>query len=314
MSDEIRALSAALARDPASLVYVELAEALRRRGQLNDAAQVVMQGLARHPMHADGFDALARVHADRGDLAQARSAWERALAIAPEHVGSLKGIGFVSWRLGELNRAEEALEHALLLVPDDESVARALESVRSRQPMTTRITAPIEQPVGVGAVATPTEAPAPAAAGIPSRTEASAVPAATPASPVPRAPALEAPDRPPVFTGFEGSSQDILLLDARGLVLAGGLRGPDGADVSELAAAALAGVSGEASRTAEYLHLGSWSAMVAETGTANLVLAPSTEGALLMIRRERSTPVGLALRIAERARAVAQHWLEGQGA
>jgi hypothetical protein len=32
-----------------------------------------------------------------------------------------------------------------------------------------------------------------------------------------------------------------------------------------------------------------------------------------MVRREKSTPVGLAIRITERARATAQRWLEGQG-
>jgi predicted regulator of Ras-like GTPase activity (Roadblock/LC7/MglB family) len=115
-----------------------------------------------------------------------------------------------------------------------------------------------------------------------------------------------------VFAGFEGATADILLLDGRGLVLAGGLRAADGADVSELAAAALAGVSGEAERTAEYLRLGGWNAIVAEAERANLVLAPVEGGAMLMVRREKSTPVGLVIRITERARAAARRWLERQ--
>ncbi|MBI1723405.1 MAG: hypothetical protein HYR48_05810, partial [Gemmatimonadetes bacterium] len=97
-------------------------------------------------------------------------------------------------------------------------------------------------------------------------------------------------------------------------VVAGGLKDRYGADVSELAAAALAGVSGEASRTVGYLGLGAWGSIVAEADTANLVLAPVGEGALLMARRDRSIPVGLALRFAERARGAAHRWLEGQGA
>ena len=73
-------------------------------------------------------------------------------------------------------------------------------------------------------------------------------------------------------------------------------------------------VSGEAARTAGYLALGAWGTIVAEAETANVVLAPMGEGALLMVRRDRSIPVGLALRFAERARGAAHQWLERQGA
>ncbi len=284
MADDIRALSATLARDPSSLVYLELAEALRRRGQREEALRVAEFGVGRHPQHADGHDCLARVCADLGDLERARVAWERALEIAPEHSGALKGIGFLYYRQGETKRAAAALEHALAVNPLDEAARRALESIRA------------------GARVTPA---------------AAAVPEAPPAAPRPdeggeREPMV--PERPPVFGGLEGATADILLLDARGLVLAGGLKDEHGADVSELAAAALAGVSGEASRTVGYLALGAWGTIVAEAETANVVLAPMGQGALLMVRRDRSVPVGLALRFAERARGAAHRWLEGQGA
>jgi len=282
VADDIRALSAILARDPSSLVYAELAEALRRSGQREEALRVVEFGLGRHPQHVDGHDCVARIRADQGDYARARAAWERALEIAPEHLGALKGIGFLFYRQGETKRAAEVLEHALAVDPLDEGARRALEGIRGRAP----VTAPEVPPAA--------EAPAPEAA-------AAADPAA-------------APGRPSAFVGLEGATADILLLDARGLVVAGGLKDERGADVSELAAAALAGVSGEASRTAGYLALGEWGTIVAEAETANVVLAPMGEGALLMVRRDRSIPVGLALRFAERARGAAHTWLEGQGA
>ena len=95
MADDIRTLSAVLASDPASLRYVELAEALRRKGHLAEAMKAVMHGLGRHPSHPDGYDELARIYADQSQLSEARAAWERALAIDPEHLGSLKGLGFL---------------------------------------------------------------------------------------------------------------------------------------------------------------------------------------------------------------------------
>ena len=71
MPDDIHALTTALARDPSSLVYAELAEALRRRGQRDEALRVALHGLARHPQDAAGNDVLARIYADLGDLERA---------------------------------------------------------------------------------------------------------------------------------------------------------------------------------------------------------------------------------------------------
>ena len=333
MADDIRTLSAALARDPSSLRYVELADALRQRGQLQEAMQVALHGLGRHPGHADGYDCLARIHADRAELTEARAAWERVLAILPEHLGALKGIGFLYFRQGDARRAAEALEHALAVDPSDEAARRALAAVRGESPparsRNTPAPAPAPSAVPVAPSAAARRSAAAASAAVTGAEPAATAASVTSAAPAPSAaplaaaapgaagaPVAHAPpvrSRPPVFGGLEGATTDILLLDARGLVLAGGLSAGDGSDVSELAAAALAGVSGEAERTCEYMALGAWSAIVAEAGTANVVLAPASEGALVMVRRERSTPVGLALRIADRARTAAARWLQGVG-
>ncbi len=278
MPDDIRSLTAALARDPKSLVYADLAEALRRRGQRQEALQVALQGLTRHPMHADGHDCLARIYADLGDLERARLAWSKALEIAPDHLGSLRGVAFLLFRQGDLAAAESALRKLLASAPGDEAARNALAAVVR------------EREGGKGAGGTARRAPR---------------------STEPRVPAAE---RVEVFHGFDGAAEDILLLDQRGLVLAGGLVDREGRDASELAAAALAGVSGEAARTAEYLGLASWKTIMAEADEANLVVAPVGEGALLLVRRDRSIAVGLALRFAERARGIAHAWLQGQGA
>lgn len=327
MPDDIRSLSAALARDPSSLQYVDLAEALRRRGKLGDAVQVAMHGLSRHPEHADGYDCLARIHSDGGNLAEARSAWERVLAIVPEHPGALKGIGFLYFRQGDTKRATDALEHALAADPSDDAAKRALAVLRGEAPPppspapppagrpTVETGAPLKTPLDVPQLRATAASLRAAQAIVEAHRAAPPTPGPTPPLVGPRAtvagPVMPAPERPPVFSGLEGATADMLLLDAHGLVMAGGLKG-EGGDVSELAAAALAGVSGEAGRTSGYLKLGQWTAIVAEAEQANVVLAPVGEGALLMLRRDKSTPVGLALRVAERARRAAADWLEKQ--
>ncbi len=287
MADDVRSLTDALVRDPASLAYADLAEALRRRGQREEALQVALQGLTRHPVHADGHDCLARIYADLGDLERARLAWSKALEIAPDHLGSLRGVAFLLFRQGDLRSAEAALQKVLAREPGDAASRRALGVVRASRGLDVTMEEPESAPPAEPAKSA--EAPAGGAA-------------------------AEAPQRPAVFQGVDGATADILLLDQRGLVLAGGLTDKRGNDASKLVAAALAGVSGEASRTTEYLGLGGWSAIVAEADAANLVVAPVGAGALLLVRRDRSIAVGLALRFAERARAIAHTWLEGQGA
>jgi len=62
-TDEIRQWSEELARDPASLVFLQLAEALRRQGQTDVALKIAMRGMERLISHRRGR---ARVAAERG--------------------------------------------------------------------------------------------------------------------------------------------------------------------------------------------------------------------------------------------------------
>ena len=83
MADDIRAMTAELAADPASLVFLDLAEALRRRGQLDAAQTVTRNGLARYPELASAHDLAARIFVDRGDLDRAFESWVTALKHDP---------------------------------------------------------------------------------------------------------------------------------------------------------------------------------------------------------------------------------------
>lgn len=130
MTDDIRALSAELARDPASLAFVALGEALRLRGQLDAAAKVALAGLEHHPNLADGHDLYARIVADAGDVERAADEWSIALALDPRHAGAHKGLGFANFQRGDLDAALEHLELALAADPTDQSTVQALQMVR----------------------------------------------------------------------------------------------------------------------------------------------------------------------------------------
>jgi tetratricopeptide (TPR) repeat protein len=283
MADDIRALSAQLAQDPQSLVFLRLGEALRRKGQLDAALRVAINGLERHPHLADAHDLYARLLADKHDYERAFDEWDMALRIAPSHTGALKGLAFLYFKVGDVAQAEAHLEAARRHEPDDPSIAQALAMVR-------------------GGVSPPVPTPTAETAPTPTATPAATAPTA--ASPL---------DESRVFAGLEGAQEGLLLLDAAGRVLGGALRNPAGADVADAVAAYLAGVSQEAARTAKLLGLGAWGGLSAEGQHGNVHLAQPSKDALLLVVRDRGVPLGRLAILAQRATAMARRWLERQG-
>ena len=131
MSEEIRRLSEELARDPSSLVFLQLGEALRRAGQLDLGLKVAHRGLERHAHNADAHDLLARIRVDRGELQDAFDEWDMVLRLAPNHVGARKGMGYVLFKQGKRTEAETHLSTAASHDRDDASIATALRMVRA---------------------------------------------------------------------------------------------------------------------------------------------------------------------------------------
>jgi tetratricopeptide (TPR) repeat protein len=147
VADDVRLWSEQLASDPSSLVFLPLAETLRKRGQLDLARKVAMRGLERHPHNADAHDQLARIYADSGEMQSAYDEWDTVLRLSPGHVGAMKGMAFVRFQQGNLEEAErllvQAQEHA-----DDADIDNAITAVR-RSGKTARMSLSMSQEVSV---------------------------------------------------------------------------------------------------------------------------------------------------------------------
>jgi len=126
MSDDIRTLTAELAADPSSLVFLRLGEALRQRGLLQAAAKVAVAGLIRYPHHPGAHDLYAHILADGGDYERAFDEWDMALRLDPTSPGALKGIGYLYHRAGDHTRALEHLAAAAAAAPEDEGLQAAI--------------------------------------------------------------------------------------------------------------------------------------------------------------------------------------------
>jgi predicted regulator of Ras-like GTPase activity (Roadblock/LC7/MglB family) len=289
MADEIRRLSEELARDPASPVYLQLGEALRRGGQLDLAMKVALRGLERHPHEADAHDLLARISVDRGELERAFDEWDMVRRIAPSHLGARKGMGYVLFKQGRFAEAHTYLSEASELDGEDETVLTALAMVRSRL-----------REEGAGSAGS-----AAGAAGF--SLPALAAPSA-PAAPLPSAPSALFAD-----LTAEGE-QTALLLDAAGLVIAGTYVTHDGRDVAQEVGAELSGVSDEARRAMRHLGLGDWSSLTVETDAAVVAMAPMRDDALLLVAASKAMPLGLVHRVLDRCVLRAAEWLGKGGA
>ncbi len=297
MADEIRRLSDELARDPSSMAFLPLAEALRRRGQTDVALKVAVRGLERHPHNADAHDLLARIAVDQGDLQRAFDEWDMVLRFAPSHIGARKGMGFVCFQQGRVADAERYLSEAAAGDPDDQTIATALANIRAGN-------APSGEPgpVGGGAraariTAAAGPAPSPLAAPTPSGAQG-------PVPPLPK------PSPRTLFADLIGDAeQTVLLLDKDGFVLAGLYVDADGSDVAEEIGAQLSGVSEEARRAMRHLGLGDWQSITFETEAATIAMAPAPRDALLLVAAARERPLGLVARLRESAVRRATEWM-----
>jgi tetratricopeptide (TPR) repeat protein len=281
MSDEIRRLSDELARDPSSLVFLQLGEALRKGGQLELALKVATRGLERHAHNADAHDLLARICVDRNELEQAFDEWDMVLRLAPNHVGARKGMGYVLYKQGKLEEAEDHLSAAASGDRADASISTALRMVR-RLLRYARL-------AGNGA-----SDPGPAE--------------------------LEAAQRRVeeeahfLFADILGDGeQTALLLNSDGLVTAGAYLSADGEDVAQEVGAQLSGVRDDAQRTVRHLDLGEWKLVLYETDVAVVAIAPALDDSMVLVAASHAMPLGFVRRVLDRCVRRATMWLSEVG-
>jgi tetratricopeptide (TPR) repeat protein len=291
VTDDIRALTARLADEPGSLAFLELAEALRRRGQLDAAHKVARGGLSRYPGLADAHDLMARILSDQGDLAGAFDAWASALQLDPMRASALKGIGFLYFRAGETGAALDHLQRALEVEPDDVSIRQAIARIAA--PAGERDSSPAGPRSGASM------APAPATA--------SSAPLSSPSAPEAAEPIAAGP-----FEAVDGGERGLLLVDANGLRLGGRLSDEPGDPAGDRVAAQLAGVSREAARATRLLGLGAWHTISVESPDGHVVLTPASADTVVVAARESGLPMGRVALLAERAARSARGWLEEQ--
>jgi len=121
-----------LERDPGSRLFAQLAEELRKAGELAEAIRVSRAGLALHPSYPSARLTLGRALLESGDATSARAELESALRDAPDNILASRFLGQAREGLGDLKGAAEQYQKTLLMAPGDRQLQGQLVAVESR--------------------------------------------------------------------------------------------------------------------------------------------------------------------------------------
>jgi len=198
-----------LDENPSSQIFAALAEAYRKKGDLDQAFRVCQNGLKVHPNYGSAHLVMAKINLDKGMYDWAETEVKKAMELDGTNRATELLLSEVYIRKGEFNQACRMLEHLLQVDPLNDQIKKLLDIARK---------IPLDQPKGVPveSVAVPAE-PSPAA---PPRPVAASKPEK--ASPVEKAlPQLPDLDYKQMFKSLVGTPgiDGVLLLNRDGLVI-----------------------------------------------------------------------------------------------
>jgi tetratricopeptide (TPR) repeat protein len=125
-------LAEALARNPASVLFLPLAEEFVKAGRLSEAILILEEGLKTHPTSHAARVALGRAYYQAGDNAKARALLEEAVELSPENLLAHRTLAEIYVEENALGPAMRACSMLLAANPKDEEV-QALKAVIERR-------------------------------------------------------------------------------------------------------------------------------------------------------------------------------------
>jgi len=171
---KIAELSERLQKDPGSRLFVPLAEEYIKAGMLEEAVQVLGDGLKKHPEFFGARVALGRVYFEQRKFREAKGEFEQVLKASPDNLVALRKLLTIYKMEGERDKLRRCCETLLAANSRDAEAQKFLdelnESVKRDSPAVQVADAPFEVER-----ATPPSAPAPQAVSTP---EPSAAPPA----------------------------------------------------------------------------------------------------------------------------------------
>jgi tetratricopeptide (TPR) repeat protein len=134
---EIAKLSERYNKDPKSRIFVQLADAYRKNGMIDEALEILNKGLDYHPDYALGHLILGKCRFDKRMFAQAKESFERTLEKDPQNIVAMRMLAQTCENLKDEDGQLAAYKGLLALDPFDaqakEKLSR-LEALHKTQP------------------------------------------------------------------------------------------------------------------------------------------------------------------------------------
>jgi tetratricopeptide (TPR) repeat protein len=118
-----------LDKEPASRLFAQLAEELRKDGDLAEAIRVARQGLGHHPNYPSARMTLGRALLDSGDLQAARKEFEAVLKGAADNILASRFLAECLEGLGQNAEALQRYKATLALAPGDKQVQARIQAL-----------------------------------------------------------------------------------------------------------------------------------------------------------------------------------------
>jgi tetratricopeptide (TPR) repeat protein len=131
-SSRIEDLRRRIQKDPASIAFAQLAEELRRAGQLEEAIAICRSGLAVHPGYLSARVTLGRALLELNHLDDAQAELEHVLASAPENLAAIRGLAEIAHRTGNLTAALGHYRAALGLARNDPDLQETVHDLSKK--------------------------------------------------------------------------------------------------------------------------------------------------------------------------------------
>jgi tetratricopeptide (TPR) repeat protein len=127
--EDIERLQQKIAKDPDSKLFVPLAEEYKKAGMVDEAINLLIQGLEKQPNYLSARVSLGKIYMGKGLLNEARDEFQKVIAIIPDNLYAHKKLAEIYQELGERDNAMKELHSVLNLNPTDEWAVSSLSAI-----------------------------------------------------------------------------------------------------------------------------------------------------------------------------------------
>ncbi|HXZ24661.1 MAG TPA: tetratricopeptide repeat protein, partial [Nitrospiria bacterium] len=130
---KIAELSAKLQKDPGSRLFVPLAEEYIKAEMLDEAVQVLTDGLKKHPDFHVARVTLGRIFFQQGKFAEAKREFEEVVKVNPDNLVALRKLAVLYRQSRALDQARRCCDTLLAANPKDAEILQLLQEIKAAQ-------------------------------------------------------------------------------------------------------------------------------------------------------------------------------------